>query len=437
MKKVLIVGFGRFGKVLEKILSEDFDVFINEINKEKIKSEKNLKFVDISEGISLCDTIFYSVPISNFEETFLSHKKFFNEKNPKTIIDTCSVKIFPKKILEKNLPKNFESILTHPMFGPDSYEKNKSLPIVLDRFNSSNENYNFWKNFFISKNLKVVEMDADTHDQIASKTQGVTHFIGRILEDFGFEKSEIDTNGAKKLLEIKDQTCNDSWQLFSDLQTKNPYAIEMRKKIGESFDKIYSKLLPNKIFTDRLVIGIQGGPGSFNDEAVRYYLKRSEIENFEIVYLYTSENVLKALTEGKIDRGQFAIHNSTGGIVMESIKAMAKFKFKILEEFAIKISHTLMIHPDVTLEQVDSIMTHNQVFRQCKRTLAEKYPNLKLVDGIDTSLTAKEISEGILPKNFGAMGSKVLAEIYNLKIVEENLQDSDQNFTSFLWIERL
>ena len=34
------------------------------------------------------------------------------------------------------------------------------------------------------------------------------------------------------------------------------------------------------------------------------------------------------------------------------------------------------------------------------------------------------------------MGSATLAEINGLRVVEDNLQDLDENFTSFLWVER-
>ena len=35
------------------------------------------------------------------------------------------------------------------------------------------------------------------------------------------------------------------------------------------------------------------------------------------------------------------------------------------------------------------------------------------------------------------MGSKILAKLYNLKIVEENLQDLKENYTTFLHVERI
>jgi len=189
-----------------------------------------------------------------------------------------------------------------------------------------------------------------------------------------------------------------------------------------------------------ITIGIQGGKGSFNEEAIYYYIKRNSIENFKVNYLHTTKGVLKALSNGEIDLGQFAIHNSTGGVVWESLQAMGKYKFIVTEEFAIIIAHALMIRKDSSLDQIETIMTHPQVLKQCKNTLFNKYPNLALTSGkgklIDHSNVAKNLSEKKLGKKIATMGSKILAKIYDLKIVEDNLQDNKQNYTSFLIVKK-
>ncbi|MBI4038451.1 prephenate dehydratase [Candidatus Daviesbacteria bacterium] len=211
-------------------------------------------------------------------------------------------------------------------------------------------------------------------------------------------------------------------------------------RFGEIYDQIYNKLLPRQLNAHYLTFGIQGGIGSFNEEAIQYYLKKEGIKKYRIKYLYTSENVLRALHKGDIDRGQLAIHNSVGGIVDESIEAMANYKFKIIEEFAIKISHALMIRKDATFSEITTIMTHPQVLAQCKGTLVKKYPHIKQTSGekalIDHAVVAKHLSEGKLPKNIATMGSKVIAEIYDLQIIEDNLQDAEENYTSFLQVAR-
>src|SRR3990167_6593876 len=105
MKNVAIVGLGRFGKTLKRLLDQDFELTI--INRENV------------EEIVNCEVIFYCVPISTFESVIKSHKKYFKDSH--LLIDVLSVKMHPKKVLNKYL-KNLktQALLTHPMFGPDS-----------------------------------------------------------------------------------------------------------------------------------------------------------------------------------------------------------------------------------------------------------------------------------------------------------------------------
>lgn len=442
MKTVSIVGFGRFSRTLYRLIKNDFFVTIYDItsidSKDLNKSTRVVKKID---EIYESEVVFFAVPISLFEEVIASHKQYFRDNH--LLIDVLSVKMHPAKIFKKYLAgTKTQALLTHPMFGPDSSKNGfEGLPLIIDKFMTDDINFKFWKEYFKAKKLQIIEMSAQDHDRLAANSQGLTHFIGRLLNTYHFKSTQIDSLGTKKLLEVVEQICNDTWQLFTDLQHFNPYTKQMRIKLGRIYDKLYNRLLPKQVSTKFITIGIQGGKGSFNEEALLYYLKKETIKKYKVKYLYTSENVLRALHEGDIDRGQMAIHNSVGGIVSESVEAMANYKFRIIEEFAIKISHALMIRKDTKFSEITTIMTHPQVLAQCKDTLIKKFPYLKQTSGekelIDHAVVAKLLSEGKLPKNVATMGSKVLANLYNLKIIEDNLQDAKENYTSFMQIARV
>lgn len=430
MKTVSIIGYGRFGKTLERLLRDDFEIVVHHRSGGTQELEK----------VYASDAVFFAVPISEFEAVIKQHKQYF--RPGQALIDVLAVKLYPAKIFEKHLAgSQTQALLTHPMFGPDSTRDGfKGLPIVMDRFKADDETYEFWKNYFDGKGLSVVELSAEAHDKMAANSIGLTHFLGRLLEQYKVKATPIDTLGTKKLLEVEAQVCNDTWQLFSDLQHFNPHTKKMRLKLGDAYDKIYNKLLPEQVDPERLTIGIQGGKGSFNDEAVQHYVKKAGIKKYNVKYLYTSERVLAELHSGEVDRGLLAIHNSVGGMVGESVEAMARYKFAIVEEFAIIISHALMMRDDAALGDITSVMAHPQVFAQCKSTLAKKYPDLELTSGegelIDHANVAKQLGAHKLPKEVATMGSKVLAELYGLNIVEDNLQDAAENYTSFLMIRR-
>lgn len=438
--KVSILGFGRFGQTLYKLIKDDFSIILydkNNIDQSKLSQDTKIT-KDVSE-IYQADIVFFAIPISDFENVIIAHKKYFKDH---LLIDVLSVKMHPAKIFKKYLEGKTEALLTHPMFGPDSSKDGfDNLPIIIDKFLSSEKNYQFWKDYFKNKGLKVIEMSAKDHDQMAATAQGLTHFIGRLLDEYNFKPTLIDSLGTRLLHEVQEQTCNDSWQLFEDLQHFNPYTKQMRIKLGDIYDQLYNKLLPKQVNPKYMIFGIQGGPGSFNEEAIYFYIKQEKIKKYKIKYLYTAERVLQALHKGDIDRGQFAIQNSVGGVVGESIEAMAKYKFKIVEQFEVKISHAIMIRKDAKASEITTIMTHPQVLAQCKATLSRKYPHLKQTSGekelIDQSMVAKYLSQKKLPKNIATMGSKILAEIYNLQIVEDNLQDAKENYTSFMQVARI
>lgn len=441
-KSISIVGYGRFGKVLHRLIKDDFVVTL--YNRSEIKDHTeftpNTVVAKNLSDVYKSDVVFYAVPIEAFEEVIASHKKYFQDHH--LLIDVLSVKLHPAKVFENYLKgSQVQAMLTHPMFGPDSSKGGfEGLPLIIDQFKANQASYKFWKDYFKSKKLRVIEMTAPEHDKLAANSQGLTHFIGRLLEAYGLEPTPIDTLGTTKLLGVKEQTCNDTWQLFTNLQHYNPYTKKMRVKLGKKYDELYNKLLPKQINADYMTYGIQGGKGSFNEEAINYYLARTQSVRYKIKYLYTSSAVLRALHVGKIDRGQFAIHNSAGGMVEESIQAMANYKFKIIDQFAIQISHALMVRNDAEFSEITTIMTHPQVLSQCKQTLIQKYPHLQQTSGkgklIDHAVVAKNLSEKVLPKHIATMGSKVLAKLYNLKIVEDNLQDLKENYTSFLLVER-
>jgi len=432
MKKVAIIGNGRFGQVLFKLLKDDFVVSIFDSKNSVTESDLNKIYEN--------ELIFFAVPISAFESVIKSHKKYFKDNH--LLIDVLSVKIHSKKVFEKYLRGlKTQALLTHPMFGPDSSKNGfDGLPIIIDKFKTSQENYLFWKNYFANKRLKVIEMTAKKHDQLAANSQGLTHFIGRLLEKFNLKPTEIDSLGTKKLLEVMGQTCNDTWQLFSDLQNYNPYTKSMRLKLGRGFDLLYNQLLPKRINSKKIIFGIQGGKGSFNEEAILSYINKNGIKKYQIKYLFTTEKVLKNLHEGNIDFGLFAIQNAVGGVVEESTHAMAKYKFKIIKEFQIIVRHFLMKRKDVDIKNIKTVIAHSQNFRQCKNNLEKKHSNLKQVCGqgdlLDTARCAEALSKNIISKNTAILGPKILAKIYDLEIIDENLQDSQDNLTSFFLVSR-
>jgi len=237
-KIVSVYGYGRFGKLWADILAADHHV--------KVFSRRGLKPEEVPAGIEIaneenifdCDAMFFCVAISALEEVLKSTRAF--HRSHTVFFDTCSVKVFPARWMEAHLPPESQIIATHPMFGPDSYNTSRLMPMVMCNIRTRGVTFEEWVNYFSNKSMQVEIMTPDEHDKTVAYSQGITHYIGRVLKEINLVPTNINTLGYQKLLEIIEQTCNDSWQLFIDLQKYNPYTGQMREDLNRALNKIYS-----------------------------------------------------------------------------------------------------------------------------------------------------------------------------------------------------
>jgi len=234
-----VYGLGRFGSFFAELLSHSCDVVAASRNRGH-PMPKGVRAVSEDEIWSVPNLVL-CVAISAMEEVL---SRFAGRIPPGTLVmDTCSVKMHPIRLMEGALAPEVGILGTHPMFGPDSARQGtRGLPMILCPSRVSPERLGEWKGLFCSMGLSVSVMTPEAHDKEAAFTQGVAHYIGRVLKDLGIQQSAIATVGFRKLLEIVEQTCNDPWQLFLDLQRYNPYTKEMRLRLKKSLDTVMNAI---------------------------------------------------------------------------------------------------------------------------------------------------------------------------------------------------
>lgn len=434
-----IVGFGRFGRFWAETLRPDFELLV--YDRDPGRNSSPFLQTDLPTLCAKVETIFLAVPINQFEPTLTSLRGLL--RPGQLIFDLCSVKLYPAGLMQQQLSQlQLELIASHPMFGPDSAAGGLAgLPFVMWPLGPKSERYQRWHTYFSQRGLRVIEMSPDEHDRLTANSQGVTHYIGRVLDQMTIAPTPIDTKGFQVLRGVVTQTCNDSWELFHDLQHYNPYTQAMRLQLESALWVVYEKLLPQRVDEQEWVIGIQGGQGSFNEEACRHYVAAHPAGPFRILYLYQSLNVLRALHEGRIDRGVFALQNGRGGMVLETIQALSRYNCDLLDIFEMVIDHCLLFRPDTPFSQITTLISHPQALAQCAATLRRHYPHLQQTSGqgdlIDQALCAKQLAEGRLPPTTAVLASRVCADLYGLQIEAASLQDlGPANLTTFAWAKR-
>jgi len=237
--RVGVYGLGRFGSFWARVLARHAEVRAWSRDSSR-PAPPGVTRVGEDEVLRE-PAVFFCVAISAFEEVLLRTASHIPSGT--LVMDTCSVKSHPAALMGRLLAPGVSVLATHPMFGPDSAaESLQGLPMVLCPVRVAEDELGRWREFFSSLGLSVEVMTPDEHDRQAAFTQGVTHFLGRVLKDLGVAPSAVATVGYRRLLEIVDQTCNDPWQLFLDLQRFNPHTREMRERLGRSLEAVMAAI---------------------------------------------------------------------------------------------------------------------------------------------------------------------------------------------------
>lgn len=189
------------------------------------------------------DVVFLTVSISAMDDVTRQIAPLL--RADALVADTCSVKVVPAQTMIANLPSHVHLVATHPMFGPDSArERTDPLPVVTWPLRVDATRYESFCDRLVAGGMRIIERSPDDHDREAARTQGVTHLVGRILNELGLEPSDLATLGYTRLLQVMEQTCRDPIELFRDLQTFNPYTAQMRSDFRSAIARALALLEP-------------------------------------------------------------------------------------------------------------------------------------------------------------------------------------------------
>ena len=184
---------------------------------------------------------------------------------------------------------------------------------------------------------------------------------------------------------------------------------------------------------DLVILGVMGIRGSFSEEAALEYARDNNLGEVEIVELLSTEKVLRSVEAGDVDIGIFALENSNGGVVYESVYAMAAHRFRVMDLFEIDVNHTLLVHPSLPgRESIERIASHQQAIRQCRMWLRHHFPTTLVTEEPDTAEAARMLATGEPPVTTAVIAAERCAELFGLRVLERRIQDLKFNFTTFV-----
>ncbi|MDQ6722808.1 MAG: prephenate dehydratase, partial [Thermoproteota archaeon] len=176
-------------------------------------------------------------------------------------------------------------------------------------------------------------------------------------------------------------------------------------------------------------IGFQGESGSYSEiAALRYFsnLKPSFIPFRSLQDLF--DNVENSF----IDAAIVPIENSIEGSVNETYDLLVEKHLFVTGEIYQRIRHCLIVNKQS--DETKTVFSHPQALAQCRNYIRKK--SLEPIPSYDTAGSVKFIKEHSLV-DASAIASKRAAEIYDMKIIEEGIEDKNNNFTRFLVISKI
>lgn len=193
-------------------------------------------------------------------------------------------------------------------------------------------------------------------------------------------------------------------------------------------NKIYTK--PYKNDRENLVVGYQGVPGSFGNEAMLKYFKNiKEAKSYE-----KFEEVFKAVESGEIEYGILPVENSSTGGIGTVEDLLKEYNLYIVGEECIKISQNLVGIKGATVDDIKEVYSHPQGFEQSTKFF-DKHKNYNLIPYSNTAISAKLVSD-LKDKSKAAIASERAAKLYDLKIIKKDVNDLKNNYTRFIVIGR-
>ena len=177
------------------------------------------------------------------------------------------------------------------------------------------------------------------------------------------------------------------------------------------------------------IIAIQGAEGS-NHHKVAIDFYGTEIQLAEFM---SFDAVVDSLLENSADVGVMALENTIAGSIIPNYALIDSSNLYIIDEQYLNIHHHLMALKNQTLEGIKEVWSHPMALLQCKEFF-KKYPNIKLVEDVDTAAVAKRISNKNL-KGIAAIAPKIAAELFDLEILEDEIQTIKDNSTRFVIVQ--
>jgi len=211
---------------------------------------------------------------------------------------------------------------------------------------------------------------------------------------------------------------------------KNVRGIARDKNIIQGdIENIYRHIMDACKKIQGASVAFQGKIGAYSEEAaIRFFGASTQSQPYESL-----EEVFKVVEGGEMQFGVVPIENSLEGSITQVYDLLLESPLMVCGEIDLRISHCLIARAGVGLDTIRKVYSHPQALGQCRSFL--KHLDCELIPASDTAGSARMIKD-LGFSDSAAVASARTAEIYGMKIIAREIEDTPNNFTRFFILGR-
>jgi chorismate mutase/prephenate dehydratase len=177
-----------------------------------------------------------------------------------------------------------------------------------------------------------------------------------------------------------------------------------------------------------LAVAYLGPEGTYTQTAAQKHFGHS----VSLKPLAAIDEIFCEVEAGSADFGVVPVENSTEGAINHTLDMFIRSPLKICGDVELQIHHQLMAGGK-SLEQIRSVRAHQQALAQCREWLDANLPGVERV-AVSSNAEAARLAHG--DATIAAIAGDAAAEMYELDIVANNIEDDPNNTTRFLVVGR-
>ena len=182
---------------------------------------------------------------------------------------------------------------------------------------------------------------------------------------------------------------------------------------------------------EKVVCAYSGKRGAYAEQAISRYFDSKDVSPLSVD---SFSEIFQSVLDGKADYGIVPIENSLAGSVYQNYDNFMRFQdVTIVGAITLNIRHALLGVKGSSISDIKTVYSHPQGFSQCKAFL-DGHPDWIHVDSISTA-TAAQIVQAKKDKSIAAIASTINSGIYNLEVLQEDIENDPSNFTRFVIIQ--